>query len=151
MAMVKKYVKFVIQDIGLPSGPIWPFDPSTGTGNNIGYHYAPDVVVHELHNLGYAIMHYQDNDSRRVCCVECDEAVLVGKPNLLTDVVVEGFAPFGGAELTPQEALTLVQYLEPARQFQVPDPQNPGQTITVTYGAVSLDANDYLTRTITRG
>ena len=147
--MVKKYIEFVIQDLGYPGGPIWPFDPSTGQGNNLSYHYAPDVNANELHNLGYVISHYQDNDSRRICCVETTEEIAAVKPNLLGDVVSQGFSLFGGSELTPADALTLARILEPARQVVIPDPENPEQTITRTYGEIALDGNDYLTRTIT--
>ena len=146
MVMSIQYVRWVLLEIGDRAGPRWPFDPADGLKGSIGYHYSPDVSVVKLNNLDYAIMHYQDQDSRRISCFQAD---LSEKPNLLTDTVLDGMAAFGGRVLTPQEALDLAKILQPAREETIPDPQNPEQTLTRTYGEISLDENDLLTRTIT--
>lgn len=144
------FISLVLHDVH-GGCPIFPFDPSTGNNGNHAYHYHPTVTVLEQAGLlGYAIMHYQDNDSRRVCCLQCEDAVLVDFPSLLTDAVTQGLAAWGGKVLTANEALTLVQYLQPTREetFEQLDEQGQPETITRTYGAVSL-SNGLLTRTVT--
>jgi hypothetical protein len=134
--------------------PIFPFDPMTGNSGNCAYHYHPSITIKELDGeLGFQISHYQDNDSRRIATLECtDNDLLTEWPNLLVDAVEQGFAAWGGRTMSDADALALAQYLQPAREesFGVPDPDNPGEVITVNkdYGAISLDGS-VLTRTVT--
>ena len=146
------FVSLVLHDVH-GNSPIFPFDPSTGNNGNHGYHYHPDVTLKELEGeLGFCVSHYQDNDSRRICCLQCSDETHTSKPNLLSDAVTQGFAAWGGKVLTPSEALSLAQELQPNRveEWDEPDSENPESTThyTKTIGAISLDMDDYLTRTV---
>jgi hypothetical protein len=156
MAIVRQYLSFISLVLHDVHGgcPIFPFDPSSGLSGNHAYHYHPAVSILQLPNdLGYALSHYQDNDSRRISCLQCDDSVLSDSPDLLTDAVTQGFAAWGGRLLTSAQALTLARILQPTYSvtlFEF-DPQNPETQIlkTKTYGTVSLDNDDILTRTVT--
>lgn len=153
--MAIQYARFVSLVLGpqiLGGTPIWPFDPSTGSGVNMQFHYYPDGTI-QLHEgeLGYAIAHYQDDDSRIVCAFVCDDSFLTENPDFLTDMVDQGLGAWGGVAMTPSEALSLVQTLQPARSIEIPDPDNPGETITKNFGPVSLTVDNIMTRSVTQG
>ena len=133
--------------------PIFPFDPSTGQVGYVGYHYSPSLTIKEIPDeLGYAISHYEDQDSRRICCFEVSSQTATEKPDLLTDAVSQGLAAFGGKTLTPTEARDLARELQPARSFQWTeiDPDT-GEEVTKekTYGTINLDQDDMLEITVT--
>ena len=146
------YVSLVLHDVH-GNCPVFPFDPSTGRKGNVDYHYHPSVTAFEMNNLGFVVSHYQDEDSRRICCLTCDDAKLIESPNLLIDAVEQGMAAWGGRVMTPAEALALAKTLEPARvvEWEEPNPEDPEHPIqkSRTYGEITLDVNDHLTREIT--
>ena len=151
--MAIQYVKFVSLVLGpqiLGGTPIWPFDPTNGSGVNMQFHYAPDgtIVLHEG-ELGYAITHYEDNDSRIVSAFTCSDEFLAENPNFLNDMVDQGLSAWGGIKMTKDEALTLVKYFQPERTIYMPNPIDPTKTVTKTFGEVSLTENNILTRTVT--
>lgn len=151
--MAIQYARFVSLVLGpqvLGGTPIWPFDPSTGSGVNMQFHYAPDGTIQLFGGeLGYAIAHYQDEDSRIISAFVCTDEFLASAPDFLNDMVDQGLSAWGGVKMTPTEALALAQELQPARSIEIPDPEDPESTITKNFGEISLDVNNVLTRTVT--
>lgn len=152
MPFVYQYVSFislVLHDVHANT-PIFPFDPSTGMAGNHDYHYYPSIFILEQGDeLGYCISHYSDNDSRRLCCLKTDSDTVTEFPDILSDAVTQGFAAWGGKLLTPAQALTLAQHLQPSRSFDF-NSFVDGEIITQTktYGSLSLDADDLLQRDV---
>jgi len=126
-----KFVSLVLHDVH-HNFPIFPFDSDNKIGN-IPYHYFPSVSIQQLGGcLGYAVMHYEDQDSRRVCCVSCSDEVYSSFPDILTDAVEMGMAAWGGKTMTPAQALTLVQHLSPERDEEEPYIDGEGNEQTRT-------------------
>lgn len=155
MAIVYQYSDFislVLHDVH-NNCPIFPFDPSTGMNGNVGYHYSPDISIKEMPGeLGFVISHYQDNDSRRICCLQADESVITNFPDILSDAVTQGLSAWGGRIRTAEQILVLAKQLQPAREesYDENDPDNPGQLIhyTKTYGEIYLDDDGILNRSV---
>ena len=149
----KIYVTFftpdfgVISKDGLHSGPSWPFDPHDGSGGSLSAFLKKTVRAKELEGLGFVITHYNEDDYKRICCIECDDEV---PDEVLNEVVDMGFAAFGGKKITQEEAETMSKIYQPAgiEEKEVTVDQ---ETITqkTTFGEVSLDHDGYLRRYIT--
>jgi len=146
-----KLCSLVLQDIN-HGIPIMPFDISVGgTGRtNMMYHFTPDVeLVTFGDNFGVVVQDSQDQDSRKICAFVCSDEVITASPEILDDVVEMGLAAWGGKLLAPHEARTLALKLQPARQIELPDPENPENILTYDLGEITLDGDDVLTRTRT--
>ena len=153
MAVIKyaSFVSLVLHDVH-GNCPVFPFDPSTGTVGNIGYHYSPSLAIKQLPDeLGYVVSHYEDMDSRRICCFEVSDETHSECPDLLSDAITQGLAAFGGRVLEPIEARDLARHLQPARtvHYTEIDPET-GEEVEKTkeYGVVEVDDEDVLTRTV---
>lgn len=146
-----KFASLVLPFYGMGRIPSYPFDVSNGVStdelHNIFYHYHPTISIVQFPNIGYAIPHFADNDSRWVCCLSCDDVTYGETPDLLTDAVEMGMAAWGGKLMIPEDALRLSRYLQPSRQFVVN--RLIGDTehqVRLTIPAITLDANGVLTR-----
>ena len=116
-----KFTTLVLPFYAMGRIPIYPFDTSNGVSNddlhNVFYHYHPAVAPVLFNNIGYAVSHYADNDSRFVCCLSCSDDVYGMSPDILIDAIEMGMAAWGGKVMTPEEALRMARYLQPGRKL----------------------------------
>lgn len=150
-----KFVTLTLPFYGFGRIPIYPFDTSNGISSEeyhgVFYHYHPAVTPVLFNNIGYAVSHYADNDSRFVCCLSCTDDVYGQSPDILVDAVEMGMSPFGAKLLTPEEALRLARYLNPSRQYAQKNFDIMAQTITklITIHEITLNIDGILTREAT--
>ena len=147
-----KFTSLILPFFGLGRIPSYPFDVNNGVSqdelHNVFYHFYPAVTVQQFTNIGYAISHYADDDSRWVCCMTCSDDVLGQSPDILTDAVEMGMSAWGGKCMIPEDALRLARYLQPARQYtQVRmNPEGANQTWLVTVPEIILNTDGILSR-----
>jgi hypothetical protein len=144
-----KFVSLVLEKVN-HGFPIMPFEVhGMDSRNQLSFHYKPSVdLVHFGGDLGICLGHYEDNDSRHLSALTCDDAHIIANPDILVEAVEMGFAAWGGKVLTPQQALVLANHLQPARQI-VRHEVDDEVAKTFNISEISLDINNVLTRTVT--